>query len=97
MKKVVIIIPARRKSTRLPDKPLYNLAGKPMLEWVVESCLKVSNASQIVIATDDDEIAKLAIKKGARAVMTSQSCESGTERCIEAIESIEGHLCKCTR
>ena len=63
-----------------------------MLEWVVESCLKVSNASQIVVATDDDEIAKLAIKKGARAVMTSQSCESGTERCIEAIESIEGDI-----
>ena len=40
MKKVVIIIPARRKSTRLPDKPLYNLAGKPMLEWVVRAVLK---------------------------------------------------------
>ena len=92
MKKVVIVIPARRKSTRIPDKPLYELAGKAMLAWVIENCLKVSNADETVVATDDEEIARLSVEHGAKAIMTSESCNNGTDRCIEAIKSLEGDI-----
>ena len=77
-----IVIPARFGSTRLPGKPLLEIAGKPMLQWVYEraaDCL----AEEVVIATDDERIMQLAAGFGASAVLTSRDHASGTDRIAE--------------
>ena len=65
-----VVIPARHASTRLPGKPLIELAGKPMLQWVHESARR-SQASTIVVATDDERIASTARAFGADVQMTA--------------------------
>ena len=80
-----IVIPARHGSTRLPGKPLLELAGKPMLQHVHERAL-ASHASEVVIATDDERIARVADGFGARVCMTDPAHASGTERIAEVIE-----------
>ena len=82
---MVIVIPARYAATRLPGKPLLELAGKPMLQHVHERAL-ASHASEVVIATDDERIARVADGFGARVCMTDPGHASGTERIAEVIE-----------
>lgn len=84
---VVIVIPARYGSTRFPGKPLMTLAGKSMLErsWLI-ACA-VSGVSQVLIATDDTRIMEAADRFGAKAIMTSHECPSGTFRTLEALEN----------
>lgn len=80
MKKTLIVIPARWDSTRLPGKPLKLIGGKPMIQCVWERvCL--SDADDVVIATDDQRIFDVCTEFGAQAVMTPK-CETGTERVI---------------
>jgi len=83
---VLGIIPARYGSTRLEGKPLADIEGKPMIQWVYE------NASQaidkIVVATDDKRIFDAIKKFGGRVVMTSKEHNTGTNRCLEALEII---------
>ena len=79
-----IVIPARFASTRFPGKPLEKLAGKPIIQHVHE-CAKRSKASHIIIATDDERIAKSAEEFGADVCMTSDLHASGTERINEVI------------
>ena len=79
----VVIIPSRYGSTRLPGKALADIAGKPMIERVIEQCIK-SDARQIVVATDDERIATAATRAGAVAVMTSDQPRSGSDRVAEA-------------
>jgi 3-deoxy-manno-octulosonate cytidylyltransferase (CMP-KDO synthetase) len=74
-----VVIPARFESTRLPGKVLLPIAGKPMLQHVWERA-RESGASDIVIATDDKKVAKAARTFGAQVCMTSESCNSGTDR-----------------
>ena len=64
-----IVIPARYQSTRLPGKPLLNIAGKPMIQHVYERAQE-SDADTIIIATDDQRIAEVAISFGASVCMT---------------------------
>lgn len=80
--KSLIIIPARFNSTRFPGKPLIDLKGKTMIQRVWESCKK-SNATEVLVATDNDKIYNEVLKFG-KVVMTSEDCNSGTERVIEA-------------
>ncbi len=81
------IIPARYASTRLPGKPLLDLAGKPMLQRVWEqTCL--SAADRVVIATDDQRIADVATKFGAEVCMTSADHPSGTDRLQEVVSKL---------
>ena len=80
-----IVIPARHASTRLPGKPLLELAGKPMLQHVHERAL-ASHAVEVVIATDDERIARAADGFGARVCVTDPAHASGTERIAEVIE-----------
>ncbi|ADY73369.1 3-deoxy-manno-octulosonate cytidylyltransferase [Desulfurobacterium thermolithotrophum DSM 11699] len=87
MKKFLIAIPARIKSNRLPEKPLRLLCGKPLIAWVVESCLKITE--NVLVATDDLRVKKIAEKFGAKAVMTSPSHPSGTDRIFEAVKDLE--------
>lgn len=82
-----IIIPARYASTRLPGKPLADVAGKPLIQRVHECAVK-SGAAQVVIATDDDRIFSAAEGFGARVIMTSAAHRSGTDRLAEVIEKL---------
>ncbi|MEK9766166.1 MAG: 3-deoxy-manno-octulosonate cytidylyltransferase [Thalassolituus sp.] len=79
-----IVIPARYASSRLPGKPLIDLAGKPMIQHVYERA-QSAGAEDIVIATDDDRIADVAHGFGADVVMTSPDHENGTERIAEVV------------
>lgn len=77
-----VVIPARYASTRLPGKPLLDIAGKPMIQRVYEQALK-SEANRIIIATDDQRIAEAAQSFGAEVCITSAEHPSGTDRLQE--------------
>ncbi len=78
-------IPARFDSTRLPGKPLIQLAGKPMIQWVVEKARKAPSVERVVVATDDQRIVEVVQGFGGEAVLTSPSHPSGTDRIAEAL------------
>jgi 3-deoxy-manno-octulosonate cytidylyltransferase (CMP-KDO synthetase) len=80
-----IVIPARYASTRFPGKPLFPVAGVPMLERVWRIARSVQKASRVIIATDDERILAFARRIGAEAVMTSPDCVNGTERVHDAV------------
>ena len=82
-----IIIPSRFASTRLPGKPLLDIAGKPMVQHVYERAKK-SNAERVIIATDDQRIADVAAGFGAEVCMTSAEHESGTDRLQEVVRKL---------
>ncbi len=78
--KTLGVIPARLASTRLPRKLLREIAGRPMLAWVVEAALACPLLDQVVVATDADEIARLCTNHGWQVEMTSPELPSGTDR-----------------
>lgn len=78
-----IVIPSRMGSTRFPGKPLCDLLGKPMVQWVYEAAQKAEITDQIVVATPDQEIIEACAKFGAKAVLTSPDHPSGTDRIAE--------------
>lgn len=80
-----VAIPARYASSRLPGKPLIDLAGKPMIQHVYERALK-SGAEEVVIATDDQRIFDAAESFGAEVCMTSSDHHSGSDRLAELAE-----------
>jgi 3-deoxy-manno-octulosonate cytidylyltransferase (CMP-KDO synthetase) len=82
-------IPARYASTRLPGKPLINICGKPMLQWVWEAVSKCNNLRRVVIATDDNRIADFCYDIGAEFVFTPKNLESGTDRIIYAYNLLQ--------
>lgn len=79
-----VVIPARWGSTRLPGKPLVDLAGRPLLAWVWQVASE-SGAAEVVIATDDERIRDAAERFGARVTMTRAGHPSGTDRVHEAV------------
>ncbi len=81
------VIPARFASTRFPGKPLQKIAGKPLIQWVVEASLKSKSLSAVIVATDHEEIFSLAKKLGAEAVMTDSDLPSGTDRVYAAVKN----------
>lgn len=82
-----VVIPARYASSRLPGKPLLEIAGRPMLQYVHEQALQ-SGAGEVIIATDDQRIVDAANGFGATVCMTSATHESGTERLAEVAENM---------
>lgn len=84
----VVVIPARYASTRLPAKPLADIAGKPMIQWVCEQA-QASGADRVVVATDDQRVFDAVAGFGAEVVMTSEHHNSGTERLAEVVELLE--------
>ena len=85
---IVCIIPARYASTRLPGKPLLDLAGKPMIQRVVEQVAKASRLSRIIVATDDKRIFAAVKNFGGQACMTSPEHPTGTDRLAEVARSL---------
>ncbi|EGU59299.1 3-deoxy-manno-octulosonate cytidylyltransferase [Vibrio nigripulchritudo ATCC 27043] len=83
-----VVIPARYQSTRLPGKPLADIAGKPMIEWVYQQAIQ-AGADQVIIATDDERVKNAAERFGAQVCMTSNKHESGTERLAEVVEKMQ--------
>lgn len=83
--KIIGIIPARYASTRFPAKPLVDIEGKSMIQRVYEQATKAKMISAVVVATDDNRIAEHVMSFGGNVVMTSESHQSGTDRCFEAI------------
>jgi 3-deoxy-manno-octulosonate cytidylyltransferase (CMP-KDO synthetase) len=77
-----IVIPARYASSRLPGKPLLAIAGRPMLEWVYGRA-RSTRAAEIVIATDDERIERVARAFGAEVMMTAANHATGTDRIAE--------------
>lgn len=83
-----IVIPARYASSRLPGKPLLEIAGKPLIQHVYESACH-SSADGIYIATDDERIREAAETMGANVIMTGGDHVSGTDRIAEAVKVID--------
>ena len=83
-----VVIPARHASQRLPGKPLLDVAGKPMLQWVWEAAC-ASAAREVLIATDDDRVAEAAAAFGAAVRITSDKHGSGTDRVAEVASGLD--------
>ncbi len=77
-----VVVPVRYGSTRLPGKPLLPLAGKPLIQWVYERARR-SGAQQVIVATDDERIARAARSFGAEVRLTATTHASGTDRIAE--------------
>ena len=88
MTKTLILIPARMASSRLPGKPLAEIAGLPMICQVVNRA-READIGEPVVATDSDEILSAIEAHGARAVMTRADHESGSDRIWEALEKVD--------
>jgi 3-deoxy-manno-octulosonate cytidylyltransferase (CMP-KDO synthetase) len=81
--KIIGCIPSRYASTRLPGKPLCDIAGKPMVLHVLERAKQAKQLHDVVVLTDDERILNIVIEAGHHAVMTSSECASGTDRIAE--------------
>jgi 3-deoxy-manno-octulosonate cytidylyltransferase (CMP-KDO synthetase) len=89
MSKVVGIIPARWGSTRFTGKPLYGIAGKPLLRHVWDRCVEAGCFDQIIIATDDMRIAEAGFDFGAEIAVTVADHPSGTDRIAEVARKLK--------
>ena len=83
--KTLAIIPARYASSRLPGKPLVEIAGKSMIQHVWERAVQTPSIDEVLVATDDQRILDAVEKFGAEAVLTSSEHKTGTDRIVEAL------------
>jgi 3-deoxy-manno-octulosonate cytidylyltransferase (CMP-KDO synthetase) len=90
--RVVVVIPARYGSTRLPGKPLVSLAGKPMIQRVYERARMAKRVGRVIVATDDERIVKAVETFGGEARMTRPDHRTGTERVAEVAAHVEGEV-----
>lgn len=91
-KRLIIVIPARYASTRLPGKPLADIMGKPMVQHVYERALQVPQAQAVLVATDDARIMEAVCSFGGRCVMTSPDHPTGTDRLVEVMHTTEADI-----
>lgn len=80
---VLVVVPARHASTRLPGKPLLRAGGRTIVEHVVRRAWRLAGSPQVLVATDDTRIRDAVLAFGGEAVMTSPACASGTDRVAE--------------
>src|SRR5690606_40461888 len=85
---VLILIPARMASTRLPGKPLADIGGRPMIVHVADRA-KESGLGRVVVATDSQAVADAVAAFGHEAVMTAESHQSGSDRVFEALGTLD--------
>jgi len=81
--RVVAVIPARKASTRFPNKPLAPILGKPLIQWVWEGAKESTLITKVIVATDDESISKTAQDFGADVLITRTDHLSGTDRVAE--------------
>jgi 3-deoxy-manno-octulosonate cytidylyltransferase (CMP-KDO synthetase) len=86
---VLGIVPARLASTRLPNKPLYPILGRPLIEWVWRRVEAMTVLDHAVVATDSEEVAEVCRALGAPVEMTSREHTSGTDRVAEVADRPE--------
>lgn len=86
--RVVVIIPSRYGSTRFDGKPLADICGQPMIQWVYQRASQADCVDSVHVATDDERIGEAVDGFGGRVVMTSSECRSGTDRVAEAAERL---------
>jgi 3-deoxy-manno-octulosonate cytidylyltransferase (CMP-KDO synthetase) len=89
---IVIVIPARYASKRLPGKPLLDILGKPMILHVVDRARAVRSSHRLIVATDDERIADVVRGAGVEAMMTSPEHSTGTDRLVEVAARVPADL-----
>jgi 3-deoxy-manno-octulosonate cytidylyltransferase (CMP-KDO synthetase) len=89
MGSVVVVIPARYESTRLPGKPLADLNGQPMIRRVYERAASAPGVDRVLVATDDDRVRDAVRAFGGEALMTSRGHTTGTDRIAEVAASLD--------
>ena len=87
--KVSVVIPARYESSRLPGKPLADIAGNPMIQWVYERARKAQRVHEVWVATDDNRIKETVDRFGGNCRMTSAHHRSGTDRIAEIAQYMD--------
>ena len=87
--RTVAVIPARYGSTRFPGKPLAPILGRPMIRWVWERASRARGLDRLVVATDDERIAREVRGFGGEAVMTPADCPTGSDRVQAAVCEME--------
>ncbi|MHB8483305.1 MAG: 3-deoxy-manno-octulosonate cytidylyltransferase [Nitrospiria bacterium] len=90
--KATVIIPSRFQSTRFPGKPLAEIDGKPLIYHCFHSITRSDWVKEVVVATDDPRIQAAVEEFGGKAVMTSSTPKTGTDRLAEAVEKMEGEV-----
>ena len=90
--RLIIVIPARYNSTRLPGKPLADISGKPMVQHVYERALQVPQAQAVLVATEDARVVDAVHAFGGRCLMTSPAHPSGTDRLIEVMAQADADV-----
>jgi 3-deoxy-manno-octulosonate cytidylyltransferase (CMP-KDO synthetase) len=88
MQRTLVVIPARMQSTRLPNKPLVDIAGQPMIVHVWRRAV-AADAGRVVVATDDEAIVAAVRQAGGEAVMTRADHVSGSDRVFEAVTKVD--------
>lgn len=89
MAKTIIVIPARYNSQRFCGKVLYPLLGKPVLKWVYDAAINSNIADEVIIATEDKKVIDFAKTIGAKAILTSDKCRSGSDRVWETVKNLK--------
>jgi 3-deoxy-manno-octulosonate cytidylyltransferase (CMP-KDO synthetase) len=89
---IVVVIPARYASTRFPGKPLASILGKPMIQRVYERAAQASCADRVVVATDDERIARVVAGFGGEVQMTRSDHATGTDRLAEVAGRLDAEL-----
>ncbi|MHB1456716.1 MAG: 3-deoxy-manno-octulosonate cytidylyltransferase [Armatimonadota bacterium] len=90
--RIVGLIPARLAATRLPNKPLLDIAGKPMIQWVYEHAMDSELLNDVYVATPDQEVFDCVEAFGGKAIMTSSTHRSGTDRLAETAGKITADI-----
>ena len=90
--KTVAVIPARYSATRLPGKPLLEIAGKPLIVWVAERARAASTISRTIVATDDPRIVDAVNAAGFDAVITRADHATGTDRIAEVAHNLRADI-----
>ena len=88
IRKSVVAVPARLQSSRLPNKVLADIGGKPMIQRVLERCREASSVDAVVLCTDSRQLQELAERLGFRVLMTSPDCSSGSERIASVADDL---------
>ncbi len=86
--KSVVVIPARMASTRLPNKPLADIHGRPMIAWMVDIA-RAANAGPVLVAAAEEEVAEAALKAGANVTLTDPDLPSGSDRVYAALQAFD--------